>query len=179
MPPCPVMLAAVTRRTALRLDRFLPFRLNRLSAEVSERLAAVYRGPAGLEVAEWRVLVTVAEHPGCAAQDVVLSTRMHKTRVSRAVAALLARRLLRRAPSPEDARAARLALTAAGERLYEELVPLALAQERELLAGLEPAGRRAFEHALGRLEESLGLRPERGPRRAARGGLPAGDQGSR
>jgi DNA-binding MarR family transcriptional regulator len=144
----------------LQLSEFVPFRLNRLAAAVSEHLSAIYRERFGLEIPEWRVLVTIGRHSGCTAQRIAASTRMHKTRVSRAVAALRRRALLERAPSAQDARELHLRLTASGRRLYVSLVPLALAREKELLACLGAAHRAALLRGLRLLESSLGLERE-------------------
>lgn len=141
----------------LDLLRFVPFRLNRLAAEISTRLSEVYRKRFGLDIPEWRVLVTVAADPGCTAQHIVTSTRMHKTRVSRAVAQLMQRGLLARDSSILDARAMHLTLTSAGRRRYASLVPLALARERELMSCLDQTQLRRFTTALDRLEDALGL----------------------
>jgi len=151
---------SVRSPVSLRLSGFVPFRLNRLAAEVSQHLSAVYRARFALEVPEWRVLATVGEQRGCTAQDVAASTRMHKTRVSRAIASLRGRGLLERAPSARDRRELTLRLTRAGRRLYGELVPLALARERALLRSMSPEELRGFRAGLDRLESHLGLRQE-------------------
>ena len=142
---------------ALQLSKFVPFRLNRLALAVSEHLSAIYRERFGLEIPEWRVLVTVGLQPDCTAQQIADSTRMHKTRVSRAVAALRRRSLLERAPSTRDGRELHLRLTGAGRRLYASLVPLAVAREEELLACLGVAHRNALLEGLSLLESTLGL----------------------
>ena len=141
----------------LQLEQFVPFRLNRLAVAVSENLSEVYRETFGLDVPEWRVLVTVCAGNGCTAQHIVASTRMHKTRVSRAVASLVHRKLIERAANPADAREMPLHATRAGEQLYQRLVPLALAREQEILSCLDTDERQAFLGALDRLEASLDL----------------------
>jgi DNA-binding MarR family transcriptional regulator len=141
----------------LQLSGFVPFRLNRLATAVSEYLAVIYRERFGLEVPEWRILVTIGLQRDCTAQQVAASTRMHKTRVSRAVAALRRRGLIGRAPSTRDARALHLALTPAGRRLYAALVPLALAREQALLARLSARDRAGLLRGLAQLEVALGL----------------------
>ena len=151
------MTARASARPLLRLAQFVPFRVNRLATAISEHLAASYRGRFGLEVPEWRVMATVGEERGCTAQFIAASTRMHKTRVSRAIAQLRARGLLERAASSSDRRELQLRLSVSGRRMYAQLVPLALAREEELLAALGPAERRAFLGALERLEAHLGL----------------------
>ncbi|HUA90406.1 MAG TPA: MarR family winged helix-turn-helix transcriptional regulator [Steroidobacteraceae bacterium] len=151
------MTARAAERAVLRLAAFVPFRLNRLAGAVSEHLAGIYRGRFGLEIPEWRVMATLGQERVCTAQFVAASTRMHKTRVSRAIAALRERALLEDADAGVDRREKQLRLTAAGRRLYAQLVPLALAREEELLACLPPDARRAFLAALERLEAQLGL----------------------
>ena len=145
---------------ALDLPHFVPFRLNRLAVAASEYLSAIYRDRFGLGIPEWRVLVTVGPRRGCTAQEIAASTRMHKTRVSRAVAALARRGCIARAPSARDGREVRLKLTPAGRRIYGALVPLALERERTLLSALEPKQRRAFLEGMARLEAHLGLTAE-------------------
>jgi DNA-binding MarR family transcriptional regulator len=151
------MTARAARRGALRLAGFVPFRLNRLAAEVSQHLSVIYRGRFALEIPEWRVMATVGQERGCTAQQVAASTRMHKTRVSRAIAQLRRRGLIERATSAQDRRALELRLSAAGRRMYAQLVPLALARERALLACLSPTQRRALLLGLERLEQFLRL----------------------
>jgi DNA-binding MarR family transcriptional regulator len=141
----------------LLLIEFVPFRLNRLADAVSQNLSEIYRHRFGLEIPEWRVLVTVGQCGLSTAQHIAASTRMHKTRVSRAVASLEGRNLIERAASSSDGRELPLRLTKAGKRVYLALVPLALERERQLLSCLESTERRSFFVGLRRLEESLGL----------------------
>jgi DNA-binding MarR family transcriptional regulator len=143
----------------LQLGEFVPFRLNRLAAEVSEHLAQVYRERFGLDIPEWRVMATVGPEHGCTAQHIASSTRMHKTRVSRAIAHLEKRGLMTRVTSFTDRREMELRLTRAGRRVYTELVPLALERERLLLACMTREQLRAFTTGLDCLERFLGIRP--------------------
>jgi DNA-binding MarR family transcriptional regulator len=146
-----------TRLGSLELVRFVPFRLNRLAAAVSQHLSAIYRGRFALEIPEWRVMATVGQDPSCTAQHIAASTRMHKTRVSRAIAHLMKRRLLERVPRPGDRREMQLRLSAAGRRMYAQLVPLALLRERALLSCMNARELRGFVAGLDRLERCLGL----------------------
>ena len=68
----------ITVMSRFELARFLPFRLNRLAAEVSERLAELYERHFGIDIPQWRVLATLSsgEHT---AQAIVASTRTHKS----------------------------------------------------------------------------------------------------
>ena len=147
----------------LELGNFVPFRLNRLASEVSEHLAGIYRERFGLDIPEWRVMATVGPASvepltGCTAQYIAGSTRMHKTRVSRAITHLEERGLMTRVTRSDDRREMELRLTKAGRRMYSELIPLALERESVLLACLSRDQMRAFTSALDCLETFLGLR---------------------
>jgi len=142
---------------ALLLTNFAPFRLNRLATGVSEHLSDVYKQRFDLEIPEWRVIVTVGPAWSCTAQHIADTTRMHKTRVSRAIAHLVKRGLIERTSNADDRREMELSLTTAGRSMYAELVPLALERERALLSCLSEEELRAFHEGLERLEEFLGL----------------------
>jgi DNA-binding MarR family transcriptional regulator len=139
------------------LQRFLPFRLNRLAAEVSRRLSAVYAERFGLDIPEWRVLATLQSDGPATAQAIVHSTRTHKSTISRAVAALEERGLIVRQESKVDAREIVLRLTRRGQGLMREILPLVLAEEEMMLAALPPQEQARFLALLGRLEGALGL----------------------
>ncbi len=151
------MTARSAPPTALHLPGFVPFRLNRLAVAVSNHLSVIYRERFELDIPEWRVLVTVGPERGCTAQFIAGSTRMHKTRVSRAIAHLEKRGLLERASSTDDRRAMELQLTKTGRRMYQDLVPLALERERTLLANLSKEELQGLLAGLARLEEILEL----------------------
>jgi DNA-binding MarR family transcriptional regulator len=139
----------------LALEEFLPFRLNRLAAEVSQRLAAVYAERFDLDIPQWRVLATLSGGD-CTAQAIVSSTRTHKSTISRAVQQLEDRSLIERA-SAADKRAFVLRLTAKGKKLFRKLQPLVLGYEEELLAQISAADSKALRRGIEALEGALGL----------------------
>ena len=141
----------------LNLQEFLPFRLNRLAAEVSGALSESYRRDHALDIPAWRVMATLGAAEPLYAQDIVRSTRTHKSTISRAVAELVDRGLVERVPAPADARAIQLRLTATGRTTYEALVPIVLDYEKRLLGRLAATDQSAFLAGLTRLEEALGL----------------------
>lgn len=141
----------------LELAGFVPYRLNRLAVGVSNHLSDIYRERFGLDIPEWRVMATVGSRHGCTAQYIAGSTRMHKTRVSRAIAHLEELELIERASSAADRREREVRLTKAGRRMYAELVPLVLERERELLECLTKEQLRGFLAGMAALETFLGL----------------------
>ena len=150
----------------LILDDFLPYRLNRLAEAVSREFAALYKARLGLTRPEWRTLATLGQFGTATATAVGAHSAMHKTKVSRAVAALERRRWLARRPDPADRRIEHLTLTAAGRTAYSEVVPMARAFEADFLAGFDARDRAAIPTAMALLEEAAGLRGGK-PRRAA------------
>ena len=134
----------------LKLEDFLPHRLNVLSSLVSQALTRVY-GRYGIGIPEWRVLVTLGENGVMTGKAVGAHTHMHKTKVSRAVALLEKRRLVARRANREDMREAFLSLTSAGRAMYEEVAPHALEFARRLTDIISPGDREAFDRALKQL----------------------------
>jgi hypothetical protein len=80
---------SVPQKRRLDLFHFLPFRLNRVAAEVSSALSAEYQAGYGLDIPAWRVLATLGfRNDACSAQYVSHCTRTHKSTISRAVTAM-------------------------------------------------------------------------------------------
>jgi DNA-binding MarR family transcriptional regulator len=142
----------------LDLFKFVPFRLNRLAAEVSAALAGEYQARYGLDIPEWRVLATLGfRNDACSAQYISHCTRTHKSTISRAVIALMQRHLVERVENEDDRREFRLRLTRKGRALYEELIPRLKRKEQEILSCLSAQQRKEFAVALGKIEKSLDL----------------------
>jgi DNA-binding MarR family transcriptional regulator len=142
----------------LDLFRFVPFRLNRLAAEVSAALSAEYQERYGLDIPEWRVLATLGFRNGaCTAQYICHCTRTHKSTISRAVTTLTRRQLIERVANEDDRREFALQLTRKGRALYEELIPRLLRKEQEILSCLSAPERKDLATLLGKIERSLAL----------------------
>ncbi len=140
-------------RRELQLESFLPYLVNNLADRISTGLSRIYAGEYGLSVPEWRVLANLAEHGVLNATQIVTTTGMEKSKVSRAVKSLTARGLIVQRRKEVDNRARDLALTAAGLALYGDLVPRALAWEGELLECLSVSEYRDFMYLLGKLRQ--------------------------
>ncbi len=134
----------------LKLEYFLPHRLNVLSSLISQALTGVY-ARYNIGIPEWRVLVTLGENGVMSGKAIGAQTHMHKTKVSRAVAQLEQRRFVARHANQADLRKSLLALTPAGRSVYEELAPSALAFVDRLFEAVSPADRPAFNRAMAQL----------------------------
>jgi len=142
----------------LDLFSFVPFRLNRLAAEVSSALSVEYQERYGLDIPEWRILATLGfRNEACSAQYIAHCTRTHKSTISRAVTALMKRQLVERVENADDRREFALRMTRKGKTLYEELIPRLRRREQEILSCLSAQERRDFATLLGKIENSLDL----------------------
>lgn len=142
----------------LDLFKFVPFRLNRLAAEVSTALSGEYQQRYGLDIPEWRVLATLGFRvEACSAQYVAHCTRTHKSTISRAVTALMARQLVERVENKDDRREFALRMTPKGRALYQRLIPRLLRKEQEIMSCLTATERKDFARMLGKIESSLDL----------------------
>ena len=144
---------AVEAPAPLKLEEFLPYRLNVLASMVSQALSRVYAERYGIGVPEWRVLVTLGQYGVMTGKAVGAHSHMHKTKVSRAVAELERRKLLARRANRDDKRESFLSLTPAGRAMYEDLAPIALDFARRLVQVLNPPDRAAFDRALKQLTD--------------------------
>lgn len=145
--------AAGVAGAALKLDEFLPYRLNVCSNLVSQALSRIYADRYKIGVPEWRVLVTLGEFGMMTAKAIGTHSCMHKTKVSRAVALLERRKLVMRRANRADLREAFLSLTPAGRGIYNELAPIALDFADQLLSAVDAADRAALDRALKKLIE--------------------------
>lgn len=134
------------------LEAFLPYRLNRAAEIVGQAFAREYKALHGLTRPEWRTLAALGSLGRLTATEIGAHSRMHKTKVSRAVAALEKRRWLRRADAAEDGRIAHIELTASGERAYRDVVALADAYEQKLAKVIGRVGLGQLEDGLSALE---------------------------
>jgi DNA-binding MarR family transcriptional regulator len=137
----------------LKLEEFLPYRLNVMASLVSQALSRIYAERYGIGVPEWRVLVTLGQFGMMTGKAVGAHSHMHKTKVSRAVALLEKRKMITRRANRADLRESFLSLTPAGRAVYEDLAPVALNFARRLSEVIDPADRAAFERAVDQLTE--------------------------
>lgn len=143
----------------LALERFLPYRLSVLSNRISGSIARAYSQRFDLGVTEWRVMAVLGRSPDLSANQVAQRTAMDKVAVSRAVARLLESGRLLRSVDDDDRRRSVLRLSEAGYAIYDQIVPLALGFEQQLLGDMPADERTLLFRLLDRLDE-LELRVE-------------------
>ncbi len=117
----------------LILEEFLPYRLSITSHTVSTNIARVYEKRFGVSISEWRVIAILGRYPGLSAVEVADRTLMDKVAVSRAVTKLIKNGRIDREFADADRRRSILNLSEQGREVHNEIAPLALEFERELL----------------------------------------------
>ncbi|PIW28470.1 MAG: MarR family transcriptional regulator [Rhodobacterales bacterium CG15_BIG_FIL_POST_REV_8_21_14_020_59_13] len=137
----------------LRLEAYLPYRLSVASNRTSRWVARSYEAKFGLSIWQWRVIAVLGGADRLTAQALTESTAMDKVTVSRAVRALIERGLVERKKHQSDGRSALLELTPAGRSVYDEVAPIALKHEADLLDGFSPEEIGMLTDLLLRLEQ--------------------------
>ena len=90
----------------------------------------------GVSVPEWRVLLTLARHPGLTAAEITNRWAMDKMAISRAIQRLENDGHISRDRNPRDRRSYKLGLTASGAALHQKILPAANRRYREFVACL-------------------------------------------
>ena len=139
------------------LQLFLPYLLAQAAEAASAGFQRVYRDRYGMLRTEWRVLFHLGIYGQLTAKDIGARARIHKTKISRAVAALEAKRFLTRKRNDADRRQEMLSLTAAGRAAYADLKGIA----REYDAGLTKDWSQSDTALLRHLLTQIAERPDR------------------
>lgn len=103
------------------LQNFLPYMLNQAAEASGLAFQKHYKDRYGMLRTEWRVLFHLGRYGGLTATEIGAQARVHKTKISRAVAALEAKRFLTRTEQACDRRSEILALTPAGQAAFVEI----------------------------------------------------------
>ncbi|QDI77311.1 MarR family winged helix-turn-helix transcriptional regulator [Leisingera aquaemixtae] len=111
----------MTEKDDFTLQDFLPFLLNRAAEESSLGFQRHYKDRYGMLRTEWRVLFHLGNYGQMTAKEIGERAKIHKTKISRAVAKLAEKRFVTRTRDENDRRAEHLTLTPAGQSAYREL----------------------------------------------------------
>jgi len=135
----------------LILEDFLPYRLSVLSHTISTTIANVYEKRFGVSIPEWRVIAILGRFPDLSAVEVADRTMLDKVAVSRAVTKLIRNGRIDRQFADSDRRRSILNLSDEGRQVHDEIAPLALAFEHDLLQGISAEDYDTFNIVIERL----------------------------
>jgi len=120
-----------------QLEELVTYRLMQLADTVLRAASEAYGARFGVTITEVRLLAVISAHQPVLANEITRRTGLDKGWVSRSLASLLKRGLVRRTNDPEDKRVAPVMLTPGGKRLVERMAPYAATRHRKLMQGLE------------------------------------------
>lgn len=135
------------------LADFLPYLMNQAADALSLEFQKIYRGRYGILRTEWRVLFHVGRYGPLTAKEICDRARLHKTKVSRAVAALEDKRFVTRQVRQTDRRQAELRLTPLGARVFDDLRTEAQAYDETVRARLSAVEAEVLHRCLLRLSD--------------------------
>ncbi len=135
------------------LQAFLPYLLNQAAEAASDGFQRIYKDRYGMLRTDWRVLFHLGIYGRMTARDIGRLAKVHKTKISRAVARLEARRFLARQEDEADRRVEHLTLTPAGQAAYRDLRGVAERYDAALVRGLEAEEVVVLRRALRRLAD--------------------------
>jgi DNA-binding MarR family transcriptional regulator len=141
----------------LILEDFLPYRLSITSHTVSTNIARIYEKRFGVSIPEWRVIAVLGRYPGLSAVEVADRTLMDKVAVSRAVTKLIKNGRIDREFADADRRRSILNLSEEGMKVHNEIAPLALEFEQQLVQDISEDDYEKFNSVLEQLLDKARL----------------------
>jgi DNA-binding MarR family transcriptional regulator len=142
-------LKTILRRNEIAFGYRIGYLFNHFSGPVYKWTAAEL----GLQRPEFATLFCAAHLGNATASDVVLLTGIPKNSVSRAVKKLQAEKLLLVQADAQDGRRVMLRLSAAGQRVYEQILPRFRERQDRMMAVLSATERAEFSRLLNKLVE--------------------------
>jgi DNA-binding MarR family transcriptional regulator len=142
----------MTRRRDGTIRDLLSYRIHRLANALSRGAALRYRREFDVSLMEWRIIALLGDFAPMTLKRLARDSGLDKGQASRAVAALVARRLVLRAANGADGREVALRLSASGRRLHEGLMRAALQRDDAFRQCLTAPERAALDGAIRKLE---------------------------
>ena len=118
------------------LEDFLPYKLNVIAQMVSKSFSETYGESFNISVPEWRVIAHLNQRQNVSIREIAEEAYMPKAKVTRAVQILEARKWVKKVVDPDDRRLVRVRLTNKGQKRFNEIAPLALEFEANILKNL-------------------------------------------
>lgn len=133
------------------LRQFLPYLLNHAAEVVSLEFQRTYKERYGMLRTEWRVLFHLGQYGDMTARQICDMARLHKTKVSRSVAALEAKRFLTRQELAVDRRHSLMTLTRQGRLVFRDLTLEARAFDARIRSGMTSEESEILQRCLKRI----------------------------
>lgn len=134
------------------IDRFVPYRLLRITTRITAIASRRYADTLGVSIAESRVINVLASKGPMSTYQIADATGMDRAKVSRATQRLTASGQLTRAVNENDKRLILLTLTENGWTLYEGILEILEQFEKEIAAAIDDEGSEQLLALVGKLD---------------------------
>jgi len=134
-----------------KLEDFIPYKLSVVANRVSQSVGRLFEAEFNIQIPEWRILMALYAYGSLVFNEVVDKTSMDKARVSRAQRRLADLALISTASDPGDKRKLILAITPAGRKICNDILPRAAERETWFLAVLDHREHRQLDVILDKL----------------------------
>ena len=124
------------KNTEFILDDFLPYNVNVLAQLISRSFSKTYKDVFKVSVPEWRVIAHLSQQNDVSVREISEAAHMPRAKVTRAVQTLASRKLVKKVIDSQDRRLVSLRLTAKGQELVNNIAPLAMEFELNMIKGL-------------------------------------------
>lgn len=141
----------MSKKDDFDLMLFLPYLLNQAAEESSFGFQRHYKDRYSMLRTEWRVLFHLGYYGSMTAREICERSKLHKTKVSRAVAALEKRRFLSREKIEQDRRSELITLSNQGQTAYRDLKRVAQSYDEVLTQDMSEEELRILRNLLLRL----------------------------
>ena len=132
------------------IEDSLGYLVNRAARSLAHQLAEELR-PTGVAIGQWRVLLSLWSRDGMSQAELSREIAIEPPTMVRTIDRMARDGLVSRALDPDDGRLSRIYLTERGRSLRDELVPLAVAVNEEILKRLTANEARTLRRLLTKL----------------------------
>jgi DNA-binding MarR family transcriptional regulator len=139
----------------LDLSSHLATRVADLANRLSRSASRYYRKRYGFGVVEWRLIMFIGQVRETRANHICNETALDKGAVSRSLAVLSRMGVVSVREDGADSRRNNVALTSEGRALHDEMVPIALDRQSELVADLTQSEIETFIDLIERLQAKV------------------------
>jgi DNA-binding MarR family transcriptional regulator len=143
------------QEATINLDRYVPAYLIWIANKLSRGSSQHYLNLFGVGAEVWRCMVLLAIHDTVSAQQISQIIGMDKASVSRCFKSMAQKKLITLQLEPSDGRVRLARLTVHGRHIHDQILGIALAREKELLAVLSASEQETLLQLLKRLHENL------------------------
>ncbi len=136
----------------------MTYRLARTQNKLNAQATALLKANCKLSLVEWRIILLVQLYDGTSMSHIAADVQMDKGQLSRKVAVMTKKGLIRTAPDEHDHRIHHLHLTPKAQKLAGTITPVMRKRQELLVDGVKPAELEVFFKVLQRIDAAAEAR---------------------